>query len=51
MNNLTMLGNYSDSVKSVDFGRVVNLRACCSLNDDEKWLYSYLEPYLFQDHS
>ena len=37
LNNLTMLGSLSGSVKSGDFGRVVNLRACYSLSDDEKY--------------
>ena len=32
-----MLGSHSGSVKSGDFDRVVNLRACCSLNDNEKY--------------
>ena len=32
-----MLGSHSGSVKSGDFGRVVNLTACCSLNDNEKY--------------
>ena len=30
------VGSHSGSVKSGDFGRV-NLRACCSLNDNEKY--------------
>ena len=43
LNNLTnYVGSHSGSVKSGDLGRVVNLRACCSLNDNEKYFLIFV---------